>query len=154
MAFTTHDAEAHREFLHNKQDRDQHQLQQQQPITPLRAALGRGNDAAGVGVGQHDHEAWADDHRKACPPRTQPREAGEFDGSLHVTNQHSIRLSCSRLSPFQQNPRSRRTCSIHRALHPRRDHEAAACPHREHFRRIGTAHDRTPHSGKRPAISH
>jgi transposase len=33
------------------------------------------DDAAGIGVGQHDYEAWADDQYKMSPPQTEMREA-------------------------------------------------------------------------------
>ena len=51
------EAEAQGELLHDIEDRHQHQLHQQQPIAPLGPALRRRDDAAGVGVGQHDDEA-------------------------------------------------------------------------------------------------
>jgi len=60
-------AEAHRQFLHHEQDRDQHQLQHQQLVAPLGAALGGRDDAAGVGVGEHDHQAGAEHGQESAP---------------------------------------------------------------------------------------
>jgi hypothetical protein len=57
MSAPGEDAEANRELLHHEQDRDQDKLQKQQPVAPLDPGLAGGDDAANVGVGQHDHDA-------------------------------------------------------------------------------------------------
>ena len=59
MAAAGVETEPHGQFLNHVQHGDQQQNQRQQAIAPLRAALGRGDDIAGVGVGQHDEEARA-----------------------------------------------------------------------------------------------
>ena len=75
MALACNGAEADSQLLHDIEDRDQHNLQQQQAIAPLRAALRRGDDAARVGVGEHDHDAGPGDGEK-----TTPVESGRSDG--------------------------------------------------------------------------
>jgi hypothetical protein len=59
VSLAGHDAKPHGQLLHHEQDRHQHDLQQQEPVAPLGAALRCRNDAAGIRVGQHDHEAGA-----------------------------------------------------------------------------------------------
>ncbi len=67
MALAGHGAEADGQLLHDVEDRDQHNLQEQQAVAPLRAALRRGDDAARVGVGEHDHDAGPGDREKTPP---------------------------------------------------------------------------------------
>ena len=66
MAAPGEDRQAHRQFLDHVQDRHQDQLQQQQAIAPLHAALPGGDDAADIGIGQHDHQAWAEHGQEAA----------------------------------------------------------------------------------------
>ena len=60
-------AEPHRQLLHDVEDRDQQELQRQQAVAPLRAALGGGDDAAGVGVGQHHDQAGPGHDEETAP---------------------------------------------------------------------------------------
>ena len=62
------DADPHGQFLHHVKHGNQSQLQPQQAIAPGGAALRGGDDAAGVGVGQHDHHARPRHHQKIAPP--------------------------------------------------------------------------------------
>ena len=68
VAAAGEDAQPDGQFLHHVEDRDQHELQQQQPVAPLHAALPGGDHAADVGVGQHHHQA-----RARTPPGTARR---------------------------------------------------------------------------------
>ena len=54
------DGEPHRQLLNHVENRDQAQQQRQQTVTPLRAALRGSNDVAGIGIRQHDEDAWPD----------------------------------------------------------------------------------------------
>ena len=57
MAATGEYPQPHREFLDHVQDRHEDELQQQQSVAPLHAALPGGDDAANVSVSQHHHDA-------------------------------------------------------------------------------------------------
>ena len=83
MALAGDGAEADGQFLHDIEDGDQDDLQKQQAIAPLRAALRRGDDAARVGVGEHDHDARPGDGEKS-PPVESGRSDG-FDGHRRGT---------------------------------------------------------------------
>ena len=67
VALAGHGAEADGQLLDDVEDRNQDDLQKQQAVAPLRAALRRGDDAARVGVGEHDDDARAGDGEKAPP---------------------------------------------------------------------------------------
>ena len=66
MAATGKDTEPDSQLLNHEQDRHEDELQQQQPVTPLHAALASRDDAADIGVGEHDDEAWTQDGDEAC----------------------------------------------------------------------------------------
>ena len=74
VALAGRHAEPHRQLLDDVEDRDQQELQRQQPVAPLRAALRRGDDAAGVGVGEHHHQTRPGDDEEAPP--TGERKSG------------------------------------------------------------------------------
>ncbi len=78
VALASDHAEPHCQLLHEIEDRDQQELQQQQPVAPLRAALRRGDEAAGVGVGEHDDDAGSGDEQKA--PQIEAEGAPRGDG--------------------------------------------------------------------------
>ncbi len=61
MAAAGEDAEADGEFLDHVQDGDEDELLQEQAVAPLHAALAGGDDAADIGVGEHDDEAGPED---------------------------------------------------------------------------------------------
>jgi hypothetical protein len=65
MALTGGDSKPHGQFLDHVEHRNEEQHQRQQAIAPLRAALGGGDDIAGVRVGQHDEEAGSPDRSRA-----------------------------------------------------------------------------------------
>ena len=65
VALAGEDAQPDGQFLNHVEDRDEHQLQKQQAVAPLHAALAGGDDAADVSVGQHDDETRAQDRREA-----------------------------------------------------------------------------------------
>ena len=67
--------EPHRQLLDDVEDRDEQELQGQQPIAPLRAALRRGDDAAGVGVREHHDQTRSGDDEKA-PPTGEGKDGG------------------------------------------------------------------------------
>ncbi len=80
------DAEPHGELLHHEEDGDEQNLQQQQAIAPLHAALAGGDDAADVGVGQHDHDPGPehrDEARRACA--VEPLSGGVGGGHAQVS---------------------------------------------------------------------
>ena len=77
-------AEADRKFLNNIQNRHQHQLQQQQPVAPLHAALRRRDNAADIGVGKHDNQPWTENRKELRQPTRR------FGGAeRHVVASHS-----------------------------------------------------------------
>ena len=61
--------EADGELLHHVEHRDQHELQAEQPIAPLRSGLGGGDHAARIGVGQHHHQPRTEGEQDAHPGR-------------------------------------------------------------------------------------
>src|ERR1700761_9303290 len=65
MAAPGKNPEPHREFLHQVEYRDQNYLQQQQAIAPLDPALAGGDDAANIGVRQHDDDAGTEHSEEA-----------------------------------------------------------------------------------------
>lgn len=67
MASAGHGAKTNRQFLHDIEDGDQDELQEEEAIAPLGAALGSRDDAARVGVGQHDDEPGSSDHEETAP---------------------------------------------------------------------------------------
>jgi hypothetical protein len=64
VAAARHQPKSDGEFLHHEEDRHEDELHDQQPIAPLGAALSGGDDAAGIGIRQHDDEAGADGGEK------------------------------------------------------------------------------------------
>ena len=74
VSLAGHRAEPHRQFLNDVEDRDEEELQRQQAVAPLRAALRRGDDAAGVGVGQHDDDAGPGDDEEPSPVEGKRRD--------------------------------------------------------------------------------
>ena len=88
MPFLGHQSEAHGELLHHVENRHQQDLQRQQSIAPGCAALRGGDDAASVGVGEHDHQARAEDGEQA---RTN-RQIGDATG--HGGFQPRLRQGC------------------------------------------------------------
>jgi hypothetical protein len=77
VALAADDAKPNRQFLHHVEDGDQHHLQQQEAVAPLRAALRGGDQAARVGVGEHD-----DDARPGDEGESSPAEARRGDGGV------------------------------------------------------------------------
>ena len=67
MALAADDPQADGEFLDDIEDRNENELQQQQPVSPFGAALRRGDDAAGIRIGEHDDNAGTGHERKAQP---------------------------------------------------------------------------------------
>ncbi len=67
MALARHRAKPHRQFLDDVKDRDEHDLQQEQAVAPLGAALRRSDDAARVRVRQHDDDAGSGDDEEPSP---------------------------------------------------------------------------------------
>ena len=67
MALAGDHTETNCQFLYDVENWHERELQQQQPVAPLGAALGRSYDAARVRVSQHDDHARADDGRKPTP---------------------------------------------------------------------------------------
>ena len=65
MAAAGEDAQTDGQFLHHVEDRHQDQLQDEQPVAPLHAALARGDHAADIGIGQHHHEPRAEHGQRA-----------------------------------------------------------------------------------------
>ena len=61
MAAAGEDSEADREFLGDVEHRDEQKLLGQHAIAEFDAAIGRRDDAADIGVGQHDDQAGAED---------------------------------------------------------------------------------------------
>jgi len=81
MAAAGDQAQPQGQFLDHEQDRDQDQLQGQELVAPLGPALGGGDDAAGVGVGEHDQKARPDHrHPVARTARTDRRRLGFAEG--------------------------------------------------------------------------
>ena len=80
MSLSGHGAEADGQLLHDVEDRDQNELQQKQAVAPLRAALRRRDDAAGVGVGQHHDNAGAGDGEEAAPAKGGRSESADSHG--------------------------------------------------------------------------
>jgi hypothetical protein len=74
MALTGDHSEAHGHFLGHVQDGDEHQLGQYQCVAPLGPGLSRGNNATGIGVGQHDDQARAPHGQQ---PQHQPTAPGD-----------------------------------------------------------------------------
>ncbi len=68
VAFAGRQAKPDRQLLDQVQHRHQRHLQPQQLIAVARPALRRGNDAAGVGVGQHDHQPRSGRQQQQLPP--------------------------------------------------------------------------------------
>ena len=92
MAAAGVDAEPHGQLLNHVEHRNQQQHQGQQAIAPLRAALGRRDDIAGVGVGQHDDEAGP-------PDRDRAGERGGADVVRLRFGVHRAALRCTRRAP-------------------------------------------------------
>ena len=67
VALAGDDSKPHGQFPHEIEDRDQRDLQRQQSIASLRAALRGVDEAAGVTIGEHDDDAGAGDEQKAPP---------------------------------------------------------------------------------------
>ena len=72
MALAGDQSEPNGQLLDDIKDGNERQLQPEQAIAPDGAALRRGDDAARVGVGEHDHEARPRDRKEIsqpCPAR-------------------------------------------------------------------------------------
>ena len=61
MAAAGEYGQADRQLLDDVEDGHQHELQQEEPVAPGHARLPGGDDAADVGIGEHDDEAGAED---------------------------------------------------------------------------------------------
>ena len=61
-------ADPQRELLGEEHEGDEQQIGEQQAVAPLRAALRDRDDAAGVGVGEHRHQAGPGDGEEDTPP--------------------------------------------------------------------------------------
>jgi hypothetical protein len=76
-----------REFLHDVENWHQQELEQQQAVAPLDAALPGGDDAADVGVGEHDHDPRTEDREKGQAASTGASGPG---GEARLTHDRSV----------------------------------------------------------------
>ncbi len=57
VTFARDKSEPNRDFLHDIEDRDEHELRQDHRESPLRAGLRGGDDAARICIGEHNHQS-------------------------------------------------------------------------------------------------
>ena len=79
MTLACHQPQTHGQFLHNIKDGHQNELQGQKFIAPLRPALRRRDNAAGIRIGQHNHQPGPHDKHESLPATP----AGCFRGYGH-----------------------------------------------------------------------
>ena len=85
VATAGEDRQTDRQFLHHIKNWHQGQLQQQQPIAPLHAALPGRDNATDVGVGQHHHKPGAEyRHESAQPGSRAKRRVRSQGGTRHL----------------------------------------------------------------------
>ena len=98
VSLAGHEAEPDGQLLHDIENRDQDELQQQEAIAPLGAALRRRDHAARIGVGQHDHNAGAGDGEEAAPAE---------GGRSESVDGHGVETQRGRGEPFSIGDRAR-----------------------------------------------